>query len=1212
MSRVSSLLSPILAKRRGKSPDKKNWHNLHGSSSTVAFYQAASLATTPILLITSSTPQALKVEQELQSLAKHDHNNNLSICLFPDWETLPYDNFSPHQDIISQRLSTLYQLSRMESGVVIVPVSTLVQKLAPKRYIEANSLIIKTGDKKDLHQMRQALEASGYRNVDQVLEHGEFSARGAILDLFPMGSNKPFRLDFFDDEIDEIRLFDPESQRSKEKIEAINLLPAHEFPIDEAGINLFRRQYREQFTGNIHKESVYHQVSNGILPPGIEYYLPLFFEENSDTGAHKPSHTLCDYLTDNTLVMIDGDIKQALTQYWHDIEYRYENRRYDPTRPLLPPAQLFLSEEELYRALKPFDRVTLANHSETVLTSDDTGQSNTLVEHDIKPSEVSDNDEEPSSSQVKIKSNDIYFDVTALPDLTINHKLKQPFELINQFIASKDTPNKLLFIAQSEGRRESVLELLARDAIKPSQFSTLDDFIDSPETIGISVNSLSKGFSFQAKGKSQKNAIALVTEAELLGDHVSQARRRTKAQDLQADALFKNLAELTIGQPVVHIEHGIGRYLGLQTIENSGIVTEFLMLSYANDAKLYVPVSALHLIGRYSGADSDHAPLHKLGTDTWSKAKQKAAEKVRDVAAELLDIYAKRASNHGYTFKRDKQDYQAFSDSFGFEETFDQKQAINAVVSDMLSHKTMDRLVCGDVGFGKTEVAMRAAFVAVNDGKQVAILVPTTLLAQQHYENFRDRFANWPVTTEVLSRFKTAKEQKAVVERVESGQVDILIGTHKLLQNSIKYKDLGLLVVDEEHRFGVKQKEKIKQLRSNVDILTLTATPIPRTLNMAMGGMRDLSIIATPPAKRLAVKTFVRQHDEALIREAILRETLRGGQVYFLHNHVDTIDKTAADIQALVPEARVVTAHGQMRERELERIMSDFYHQRFNVIVCTTIIETGIDVPSANTIIMDRADHLGLAQLHQLRGRVGRSHHQAYAYLLTPHEKRMTKDAKKRLDAIASLEDLGAGFTLATHDLEIRGAGELLGEDQSGSMSQVGFSLYMEMLDEAVSALKEGKQLSLDQVMSSQTDVELRIPALLPEDYIFDVSLRLSLYKRIASCKNKKALDDIQIELIDRFGLLPQPSKNLIQIAKVRLKAQSIGISRIEASAKGGSIAFSDNTKVDPMLIIGLIQKQPAIYSMAGANKLKFVKDNHDAQQRFTLIANILNDLATK
>ncbi len=1188
MSKATSLLMPVLAKRRGKNPDKKSWHNLHGSSSSLALYQAAKTAETPILLVTSNTPEALKREQELQSLVKAEGNSQVSICLFPDWETLPYDNFSPHQDIISQRLATLYQLSRMETGIIIVPVTTLVQKLAPKQYIEANSLVITQGEKKDLHKMRQTLEANGYRNVEQVMEHGEFSARGAILDLFPMGSKTPFRLDFFDDEIDEIRLFDPESQRSKEKVLAINLLPAHEFPIDEAGRNLFRSQYREQFSGNIHKESIYHQVSNGILPPGIEYYLPLFFNKSADSSNEAFSNTLCDYLTENTLVIISGDIEQSLAQYWLDIDYRYENRRYDPTRPLLPPEQLFLTKDDLYKALKPFDRITIAKKREASL--------------ETAPSEVLVNEK-------KAKSSEITFDVKLLPDLTINHKLKQPFELINNFIANKDTPSKILFVAESQGRRESVLELLERDNIKPAQFSSIEDFINANDNIGITVNSLSQGFSFQAKGGSVKNAIALVTEAELLGDHVSQDRRRTKAQDIQADALFKNLAELSIGQAVAHIEHGIGRYQGLQTIENGGITTEFLVLTYANESKLYVPVASLHLIGRYSGTDSENAPLHKLGTDTWSKAKQKAAEKVRDVAADLLDIYAKRASNHGHTFKRDKEDYQAFSDSFGFEETFDQKQAIGAVLSDMLSHKTMDRLVCGDVGFGKTEVAMRAAFVAVNDNKQVAILVPTTLLAQQHYENFRDRFANWPVAIEVLSRFKTAKEQKEIIARVESGQIDILIGTHKLLQNSIKYHDLGLLVVDEEHRFGVKQKEKIKQLRSNVDILTLTATPIPRTLNMAMGGMRDLSIIATPPAKRLAVKTFVRQRDDALIREAILRETLRGGQVYFLHNHVDSIEKTAADIQALVPEARVVTAHGQMRERELERIMSDFYHQRFNVIVCTTIIETGIDVPSANTIIMDRADHLGLAQLHQLRGRVGRSHHQAYAYLLTPHEKRITKDAKKRLEAIASLEDLGAGFTLATHDLEIRGAGELLGEDQSGSMSQVGFSLYMEMLDQAVAALKEGKQLSLNQVMSTQTEIELRIPALLPDDYIFDVSLRLSLYKRIASCKDKRALDDIQVELIDRFGLLPQATKNLIHIAKLRLKAQAIGISRIEASSTGGSIEFSESTTVDPMLIIGLIQKQPAVYSMAGASKLRFSKANEDSQARFTLITNILNDL---
>ncbi len=1173
MSKPHYLLTPVLTKSSGKTSDKKSWFNLPGSSATLAIYQAARQAQRPILLITHDTPSALRLEQELLSLR---HNNTLSICLFPDWETLPYDSFSPHQDIISQRLATLYQLSRMQQGIVIVPVTTLLQRLAPKQYLDSNSLLIKKGDNKDLHQLRQELEASGYRCVDQVMEHGEFSARGAILDLFPMGSNTPFRLDFFDNEIEEIRLFDPENQRSSDKVDAIELLPAHEFPTDQDGINLFRRQYREQFSGTIDKESIYHQVSNGIMPAGIEYYLPLFFEQTSH---------LCHYLAENALVIISGDIDKAIDHYWLDVEYRYQDRRYDPTRPLLSPANLFLNNEELYSALKPFERITIKTGGQT---------------------------DEAELTDSKSSKGQISYDVKTLPDLTVNHQLKQPFTLLNQFIQSEQTPAKLLFVAESQGRRESVLELLKRNQLTPTLFSSIEEFIESGETLGISVNALGQGFIFQHKGQSLKNSIALVTEAELLGDRVRQARRRKKQQDIQADAIFKNLAELSIGQPVVHIEHGIGRYQGLQTLETGGISTEFLTLSYANDAKLYVPVASLHLISRYSGTDAEHAPLHKLGNDAWSKAKKKAAEKIKDVAAELLDIYAKRATNKGYQFSRNKDDYRAFADSFGFEETLDQEQAINAVIGDMLSDKTMDRLVCGDVGFGKTEVAMRAAFVAVNDGKQVAMLVPTTLLAQQHYENFKDRFANWPVNIEVLSRFKTAKQQNEVIAKVESGHVDILIGTHKLLQNSIHYHALGLLIVDEEHRFGVKQKEKIKQLRANVDILTLTATPIPRTLNMAMGGMRDLSIIATPPTKRLAVKTFVRQRDNALIRESILREILRGGQVYFLHNNVDTIEKTAAEIQELLPEAKITTAHGQMRERDLERIMSDFYHQRYNVLVCTTIIETGIDIPSANTIIMDRADHLGLAQLHQLRGRVGRSHHQAYAYLLTPHEKRMTKDAKKRLEAIASLEDLGAGFTLATHDLEIRGAGELLGEEQSGSMSQVGFSLYMEMLDQAVAALKEGKQPSLDQVLSKQTEIDLRVPALLPDDYIFDVSLRLSIYKRIASCDNKSELDDIQVELIDRFGLLPQAAKNLVHIAKLKLKAQKIGIARIEAGPNGGSLEFSDDTKVDPMFIIGLIQQQPSVFKMDGANKLKFNRTTEDAASRFTLVTSIINDLSKK
>ena len=830
----SFILSPQLPTFSENKVDKKQWTNLIGSSASLALVNAAQQASQPLLLITHDTPSALKFEQELVSL---NNDKALSICLFPDWETLPYDSFSPHQDIISQRLATLYQLPRMQRGIIIVPISTLLQRLSPKEYIEQNSLVIAKGDRKDLHQLRQELEAAGYRHVDQVMEHGEFSARGAILDLFPMGSNHPFRLDFFDDEIDEIRLFDPENQRSKDKIDAIDLLPAHEFPMDEAGINKFRSQYRELFQSTRDKESVYHQVSNGIMPAGIEYYLPLFFEQTA---------TLFDYLASNTQVVIAGDIEPAIAQYWQDVDYRYEDRRYDVTRPLLAPAKLFLNTEEFYAALKPYNRVTL---------------------------------EQTFQEKPTRKAAEVYFNLTPLPEIAVNHQLKSPFDALNAFLAEKKRPEKILYIAESQGRRESVLELLNRNHIKPTEYASIQAFVDSQSNTGIVVNSLSQGFIFAVEGIKQR--IALITETELLGDRVKQSRRRSKQADIQADALFKNLAELSPGQPVVHIDHGIGRYLGLQTIDTGGITTEFLTLSYANDAKLYVPVSSLHLISRYSGNDPDHAPIHKLGNDTWSKAKRKAAEKVKDVAAELLDVYAKRASRKGYQFKRSKEDYRAFADSFGFEETLDQEQAINAVISDMLDKKSMDRLVCGDVGFGKTEVAMRAAFVAANDGKQVAILVPTTLLAQQHYENFRDRFANWPVAIEVLSRFKSTKEQNAVIKKVESGQVDILVGTHKLLQNSIKYKDLGLLIIDEEHRFGVKQKEQIKKLRADVDILTLTATPIPRTLNMAMGGIRDLSIIATPPAKRLAVKTFVRQKDDALVRESILREILRGGQVYF-------------------------------------------------------------------------------------------------------------------------------------------------------------------------------------------------------------------------------------------------------------------------------------------------------------------------------------------
>ncbi len=1161
MSQTSNIFSPVLAhsSKDAKTKDKKHWASLAGSSATIAIYYAALKSEMLTLLITEDTARALHLEHELSSI----NDKNLPICLFPDWETLPYDSFSPHQDIISQRLATLYQLSRMQTGIVIVPAHTLIHHLPPKQYLEANSLLINSGDKKDIQQLRQELQASGYRAVEQVMEHGEFSARGAIVDLFPMGSSTPFRLDFFDDEIDSIRTFDVDNQRSLAKIKRIELLPAHEFPTDKEAINLFRTQYRESLKVSADKESIYHQVSQGIMPAGIEYYLPLFFQQTA---------TLFDYLPSNAQAMIVGNIDKNLEQFWLDINYRYEERRYDPMRPLLPPEKLFIPRSDLFSKLKQLDRINIQAAAQTA------------------------------------KAGVCNYATKALTSVAVNHQLKQPLSNICKFLqTAQNKQQRILFITESQGRRETLLELLARENIRPEQVKSLQDFVAGEFEVAITVNALTHGFIVE--NPSQGHNFAVISEDDLFTDRVKQTRRSTKHEETNAEAIFKNLTELSIGQPVVHIEHGIGRYQGLQTIENAGLATEFLILTYANDAKLYVPVSSLHLISRYSGSASESTPIHKLGSDSWTKAKKKAAEKVNDVAAELLDIFAKRENSHGYAFKRDKNDYQNFCESFGFEETEDQRNAIENVIADMLDHKTMDRLVCGDVGFGKTEVAMRAAFVAANDNKQVVILVPTTLLAQQHYENFRDRFANWPINIEVLSRFKTPKQQKQIIAQVATGQVDILIGTHRLLSDNIKYHDLGLLVVDEEHRFGVKQKEKIKQLRANVDILTLTATPIPRTMNMAMGGMRDLSIIATPPAKRLAVKTFVRERENGLIRESILREILRGGQVYFLHNNVQTIEKTAQDLQDLVPEAKMIIAHGQMPERDLERVMSDFYHQRHNVLLCTTIIETGIDIPTANTIIMDRADHLGLAQLHQLRGRVGRSHHQAYAYLLTPHPKRMTKDAVKRLDAIAQLEDLGAGFALATHDLEIRGAGELLGEDQSGQMASIGFSLYMEMLDQAVAALKEGKLPSLDDLHSGHTEVDLRIPALLPDDYIYDVSMRLSFYKRIASSQTKNDLDDIQIELIDRFGLLPQPTKNMFHIAKLRLGAEQLGITRIDAGPKGGAIEFSNKTTVNPMLIISLIQQQPRIFKMDGASKLKFAIPTTDQQARFTLITQMIKDL---
>lgn len=1140
------------------SKDKIQWGQLSGSGLSIALSQGIKNNPELVVIVTPDTPSALRLETELDYLL-----SDIPVMVFPDWETLPYDHFSPHQDIISQRLATLNALKQQKQSVLIVPVATLMLRTAPPAFIYSNALQFKVGDTVDAQQLKNALTETGYRHVQQVMEHGEFAVRGSIVDLYPMGSARPYRFDFFDDELDSIRLFDIETQRSSDKVDFIDLLPAHEFPTNEDDIERFRVAYREAFGASAEQDSIYMQVTKGNWPSGIEYYLPLFYENLA---------SIFDYLPENATIMHLGDIEHAAEEFWLDVYKRYENRKVDPLRPLLEPAKLYQPVEELFKNFNRYPRIRL------------------------------------SEAKLGTKAGHTNLSAKPITDVRIDHKHADPYGNIVKFIADKkQQKSRIVFSVETDGRRESLLTLLKPTAIKLKEFDDLQSFINSNSDVGLVVSPLE-----QSVHLSGEPGLSIITEQELLGVKVSQRRRRKHKYEQGQDSLIRNLAELKEGQPIVHLDHGVGRYLGLQTIDAAGVATEFVTIIYANEAKLYVPVSALHMLSRYSGGEEASAPLHKLGSDVWEKAKRRAAEKVRDVAAELLDIYAKRQSKPGFAFKIDGAAYRDFSDSFPFEETDDQRNAIESVLADMQSNLAMDRLVCGDVGFGKTEVAMRGAFAAVNDNKQVAVLVPTTLLAQQHFENFKDRFADLPVEIGVLSRFNSAKEQKATLDKLNDGTIDIVIGTHKLIQENIKFKDLGLLVVDEEHRFGVRQKEKIKQLRSDVDILTLTATPIPRTLNMAMSGMRDLSIIATPPAKRLAVKTFVKERNDELIREAVLREIKRGGQVYFLHNNVETIEKTASDIAALVPEAGIAVAHGQMRERELEQLMSDFYHQKNNVLVCTTIIETGIDIPSANTIIMDRADKLGLAQLHQLRGRVGRSHHQAYAYLLTKNSQSLTKDAVKRLQAIESLEVLGAGFALATHDLEIRGAGELLGDDQSGQIQSVGFTLYMEMLEQAVQALKEGKEPTLENLLQQQSDVDLKVPALLPDDYIPDVNIRLSMYKRIASVADLDELDELQVELIDRFSLLPDAAKNLFAIQALKLKASNLGINKIEANIKGGYFEFNASTKVNPTFIIGLIQSNPTIYRMEGASKLRFTIEEKNGQERMKLINAMMDDFAKK
>lgn len=1151
---VSPLAPPSPIK---KSSNRQSWGQLYGSAATLAIVQSALAYEGLSLVVAADTSAAHTLEAELRFFAKNQQVE-LPILLLADWETLPYDTMSPHQDIISERLSTLYKLPHVKRGILVVPITTLLQRLMPLDYLVGNSLIVSVGETINIDQMRINLERAGYHAVDTVYEHGEFAVRGSLIDIFPMGSSRPYRIDLFDDEIETLRTFEPETQLTIDRVEKIHLLPAKEFPLSKSGINLFKQQWLERFDVN-HKECpIYQDISDGISPPGIEYYLPLFFETCS---------TLFDYLPDATQVFTVGDIEKAAENFWLELLRRYESRRVDPQRPLLPPRDIFLAIDELFSYIKPLNRTYISNQ---IL--------------DIQQGQVNFSSETP-------------------PNLPINAQSEHPLAALDAFLLNYS--GRVLFCAESAGRRETLIELLGRIRIRPKSLDSWQDFLDSSERIAITIAPLNQGLL-------QKNPnIALITESQLFGERVQQQRRRKQTQT-NADAVIKNLTELKIGASIVHIDHGVGRYRGLETITVDGQTNEFLTLEYAEEAKLYVPVTSLHLISRYSGAEDDLAPLHRLGSESWQKAKRKAAEQIRDTAAELLEVYAKRAARKGHAFPDPKHAYELFSAGFPYEETPDQQRAIEAVVQDMLSSKPMDRLVCGDVGFGKTEVAMRAAFIAAHSGKQVAILAPTTLLAQQHYESLKDRFAEWPITVEVLSRFRTTKEVNAVLDRLAEGKVDIVVGTHKLLQPSIKFKDLGLLVIDEEHRFGVRQKDQIKALRAEVDILTLTATPIPRTLNMSMAGIRDLSIIATPPARRLSVKTFVRTYDESTIKEAILREILRGGQVYYLHNEVSSIEKVARELQVLVPEARIIVGHGQMPERDLERVMADFYHKRFNIMVCSTIIETGIDIPNANTIIINRADKFGLAQLHQLRGRVGRSHHQAYAYLLTPERRSITDDAAKRLDAISAAEDLGAGFTLATYDMEIRGAGELLGEEQSGQIQTVGFTLYMDMLDRAVKAIRQGKQADIEKSLKETIDINLRIPALIPQDYLPDVHMRLVMYKRFAGAENEDMLRDIQVEMIDRFGLLPEPTKNLIRVTQLKILAEAIGITKIEANARGGKIEFSSETQVDPLQIVKLVQSQPRVYKLEGANQLKFALEMETTEKRLSTINDLLLHVSPK
>jgi len=1144
---MPALLHPVVPTPKSR----QRWHQLYGSARSLALAEAIESDTRPYLVIARDARELDQLRSELTFFL----GNAKSIHVLPDWEVLPYDLFSPHPDIISERLAALAELPRLKSGVLLAAADTLGQRIAPRGYVDGRTFNLAVGDKLPIDPLRARLVESGYASVSQVSAPGEFALRGSLFDVFPMGAETPLRVDLFDDEIEVIREFDPETQRSGDSLKQVRLLPGREMPLDADSVKAFRLRYRKRFEGDPTKSVIYRGVSDGLAPPGIEFYLPLFFDTTD---------TLLDYLPKDTVVCAGADLPAAVDRAAKSVAERFEERRHDVERPVLAPDELYLAPEELQARLDTFTRVDL------------------------------------ESFKVEDESKGFNFPTAAPQEWRLDLRAERPLAPLEDFLDTYS--GRVLLAADSAGRREVLLEMLRAHGLKPQSIASWHEFVDSNAPFALCIAPEMAGLNILTP------PIAVLGEAQLFGQRARQERRRRRAAS-DPQAILRDLTALGPGSPVVHEEYGVGRYLGLQVMQVAGQDGEFVVLEYAGGDKLYVPVQQLHLVSRYSGAAPESAPLHKLGTDQWAKARKRAADKIRDVAAELLDLYAQRQAKRGPAMPQRELEYQSFASSFPFEETPDQAEAIRQVLADLATEKPMDRVVCGDVGFGKTEVAMRAAFIAAQAGKQVAVLVPTTLLAEQHTNNFRDRFADWPVRIETLSRFRTGKESNAVLEGIERGTVDIVIATHRLLHANVRFKDLGLIIVDEEHRFGVRDKEKLKTLRAEVHVLTLTATPIPRTLNMALGGLRDLSLITTPPAERLAIKTFVTEWHAPTLREAALREFRRGGQVYFVHNVVETIDKTAQEIAKLLPEAEVRVGHGQMRERDLEQLMVDFYHRRFNFLVCTTIIESGIDVPTANTIMIDRADKLGLAQLHQLRGRVGRSHHRAYAYLLTPPRKALSLDAVKRLEAIESLEDLGAGFVLATHDLEIRGAGELLGESQSGELTEVGLTMYLDLLERAVKALKEGREPELDRPLAATAEVELRLPALLPESYVADVPVRLALYKRLAAAPDNAGIDALTEEIVDRFGPLPPPGTNLLRVARLKLAARSIGIRRLDLGAQGGYALFEEQNQVDPRAVIRLIQHPDRDYRLEGALKLRISIETDEGGERFEFAEKFLNEL---